>query len=391
MLIINKMPLITDVIEAVRFACTLSFWRMSIHWTYALVLSYIHLFIQTTFSQKSVYHHSVVSPLPPLTPSKTSNKHLPICIITGASSGLGAAAAHVLSKKGFHVVLVGRSLHKLSKVMSDIKCGNEQVQLKAFEVDLSNFSSIMKFKESLEQWLLESDMHPSIQLLINNAGMLAITSRLTTQGHDLMMGTNYIGPFCLTQVLLPFLKNSPIPSRIVNVTSFTHRIVSSFRADKETVSGNFYSKYKQYPCAEIYEYSKLCMLLLSYELHRQLHTSQESQNVSVIGVDPGSVKTNIMREVPWCISEIAYIVLGFLHLLQSPEAGVSAVIDAALSPPETSGLYFFGGSGRTVGSSALSYNLKLSKELWDTSCGLFEASVVNYKKVLDSVSSEKVE
>lgn len=68
--------------------------------------------------------------------------------------------------------------------MSEIRKQNEEVHLKAFEVDLSSFSSIMKFKYSLEQWLLDSDMHPSIQLVINNAGILATSSRLTTEGHD---------------------------------------------------------------------------------------------------------------------------------------------------------------------------------------------------------------
>ncbi|KAI3525415.1 hypothetical protein L1887_04192 [Cichorium endivia] len=378
--IITNMSL-KEFLEALRFASASSFWRMTCHWTYSLVLSYIQLLTQSMFTQKSVHHHCAVSPLPP----STYEIRLPICIITGATSGLGAETAFALSRKGFYVVLAGRSSHKLSKVMSEIRRQNGEVHLKGFEVDVSSFSSIMRFKESLEQWLLESNMHPSIQLLINNAGILATTSRLTTEGHDQMMGTNYIGPFSLTKVILPLLKNSPVPSRIINITSFTHRNVSSFRANKETICGKRISKFKHYPCAEIYEYSKFCMLLFAYELHRQLHNTQ----VSVIAVDPGVVRTNIMREVPWCLSQLAFIALKFLCLLQSPKTGVSSTLDAALVSPETSGLYFFGGNGRTVNSSALSYNLKLSRELWDTSCGIFQESLLNYKKV--SVSNDKVD
>ncbi|XP_024995662.1 dehydrogenase/reductase SDR family member on chromosome X isoform X2 [Cynara cardunculus var. scolymus] len=362
-----------DLMEALHFACTLSFWRMTFLWTYSLIISYIQL-LTRSMTQKSTYNHCAVSPLPPIT-SSASGRRLPICIITGATSGLGAAAALALSREGFCVVLAGRSSHKLSKVMSNIRSQSEEVQLKAFQVDLSSLSSIMRFKESLDQWLLDSDMHPSIQLLINNAGILATTSRLTTEGHDQMMGTNYIGAFSLTEVLLPLLKNSPVPSRIINLTSFTHRNVSGFRAEKETVSGKRFSKLKHYPCAEIYELSKLCMLLFSYELHQQLHLAEGSQSISVIAVDPGAVKTDIMREVPWCISQVALLVLGVLGLLQSPEAGVSSILDAALAPPETSGLYFFGGNGRTVDSSALSYDLKLSRELWATSCHIFQDSL----------------
>ncbi|KAJ0914697.1 putative NADP-retinol dehydrogenase [Helianthus annuus] len=379
------MTLVKELMEAIHFACTFSFWRMGILWTFALLYSYIKLRTQNIFTRKkTTYHRSAVTTLPPMASSSTSGKtfgrRLPICIITGATSGLGAAAALALSKEGFFVVL---------GVISDIRRKNKEAHLEGFKVDLSSFSSIMKFKNSLEKWLLDSDMHQSVQLLINNAGILATTSQLTNDGHERMMGTNYIGPFSLTQVLLPLLKNSPVPSRIVNVSSFTHRNVSSFRPDKETVSGRSFSEYKNYPCAEIYEYSKLCVLLFSYELHRQLHLTDGSQPVSVMAVDPGAVKTNIMRELPWLISQAAFASLWFLGLLQSRRVGVSSTLDAALAPPETSGLYFFGGNGRTVDSSALSYNIKLSRELWATSCDIFQDSLLIYNR--DSVSSEKAD
>ncbi|KAC9495297.1 hypothetical protein E3N88_45737 [Mikania micrantha] len=311
---------------------------------------------------------------------KTFGRRMPICVITGATSGLGAAAALALSKEGFCVVLAGRSSLKLSKVISNIRRLNKEAHLEGLEVDLSSFSSIMSFKNSLENWLLDSDMHPSIQLLINNAGILA-TSRLTTDGHERMMGTNYIGAFSLTEVLLSLLKNSPIPSRIVNVTSFTHRNVLSFQPDKETVSGKRFLDLRKYPCAQIYEYSKFCLLLFSYELHRQLHLTEGSQKISVMAADPGAVKTNIMREVPLFISQAAFASLRFFGLLQSPKMGVSSICDAALAPPEASGLYLFGGRGRTVDSSPLSYNLKLSRELWATSCDIFQDLLQIYNKV----------
>lgn len=84
------------------------------------------------------------------------------------------------------------------------------------------------------------------------------------------------------------------------------------------------------------------------------------------------MKTNIMREVPSCVSQMAFIVLKLFGLLQSPEAGVSSVLDAALAPPEVSGVYLFGGNGRSLNSSPLSYDANLSKDLWTTSCNLFE-------------------
>ncbi|KAK6133568.1 hypothetical protein DH2020_032697 [Rehmannia glutinosa] len=221
-----------------------------------------------------------------------------------ATSGLGAAAAYALSKEGFYVVLVGRSSQLLAKAVSDIKSRNRNACLKAFEVDLSSFKSILEFKHSLQRWLLDSDIHSSVQLLINNAGILATSRRFTSEGYDQMLATNYIGAFCLTKVLLPLLENSPVPSRVVNVTSFTH------------------------------------------------WNGRLTEKLS--------------------LGSMAFLVLRLLGLLQSSETGVCSIIDAALAPPEVSGVYFFGGNGRSLNSSALSYDARLAKDLWDTSCNLFQ-------------------
>ncbi|KAH9752369.1 hypothetical protein KPL71_014659 [Citrus sinensis] len=346
----------------IHFVCSVEFWRMALLWPVSLLTSHFQLLFQNLFPRKSNPYKRCV---PPITGIKR-----PVCIVTGATSGLGAAAAYALSREGFHVVLVGRSSHLLSETMADITSRNKDARLEAFQVDLSSFQSVLKFKDSLQQWLLDSDMHSSIQLLINNAGILATSSRLTPEGYDQMMSTNYIGAFFLTKLLLPLLKNSPVPSRIVNVTSFTHRNVFNAQVNNETITGKFFLRSKCYPCARIYEYSKLCLLIFSYELHRNLGLDK-SRHVSVIAADPGVVKTNIMREVPSFLSLMAFTVLKLLGLLQSPEKGINSVLDAALAPPETSGVYFFGGKGRTVNSSALSFNSKLAGELWTTSCNLF--------------------
>nr|GMD63181.1 dehydrogenase/reductase SDR family member on chromosome X-like isoform X1 [Ipomoea batatas] len=183
------------------------------------------------------------------------------------------------------------------------------------------------------------NMHCSVQLLINNAGILATRRRVTTEGCDKIMATNYVGAFCLTKILLPLLQNSPIPSRVVNVTSFTHRNVSSMKINKETISGKCFSGSRIYPFAHVYEYSKLCLLLFSYELHQQVKLVEQSSQVSVIAVDPGAVKTNIMRELPKCISQLAFFTLRLLGLLQSSEEGVCSILDAAFAPPVSSFIF----------------------------------------------------
>ncbi|XP_042006961.1 dehydrogenase/reductase SDR family member on chromosome X-like [Salvia splendens] len=363
------MEVVKNLVEIISFMCNSEFWRMAMLWTLSLISSYMSLFYQTLFPQESrcyprcsLKDSTFVSPF----------VDRPICIITGATSGLGAAAAHALAKEGFYVVLVGRSSEFLSQAVSEIKSRNPDAYLKAFKVDLSSFESILEFKHSLGQWLHDSNMHPSVQLLLNNAGILATSRRVTSEGYDQMLAMNYIGAFCLTKVLRPLLENSVVPSRVVNVSSFTHRNVCCRHADTETISGKFFMKSKYYPYASIYEYSKLCILLFSYELHRKVGLTKKSHHLSIVAADPGAVKTNIMREIPSFVSTMAYTAMKLLGVLQSSETGVNAIVDAALAPPEVSGVYFFGGRGRSLNSSALSYDAGLAKDLWDASCGLFE-------------------
>ncbi|XP_061358263.1 uncharacterized protein LOC133302496 [Gastrolobium bilobum] len=357
--------LIKELWGVLHFVCSLQFWRMALLWTFSILFSHYQLLKASIFSQKLISY-------PRCSPSTSTLR--PVCVITGATSGLGLATAYELSKEGYVVVIVGRSRELLLETIKKIKAWNEDAHLKDFQVDLSSIESIMKFRESLRQWLLDSDLHCSVQVLINNAGILATSPRVTAEGYDQMIGTNYIGAFVLTNLLLPLLESSPVSSRIVNVASFTHRAVTDVQVDEGTVSGKRFLSSRQYPYAQMYEYTKLYLLLFSYELHRQLCLINKSHQIFVNVADPGIVQTNIMREIPVSLSCLAFSVLKRLHLLQPPECGINSIIDAALAPPGTSGAYFFGGKGRTINSSALSRDAKLARELWETTCKLLSVT-----------------
>uniref|UniRef100_I1JYU2 Dehydrogenase/reductase SDR family member on chromosome X n=1 Tax=Glycine max TaxID=3847 RepID=I1JYU2_SOYBN len=334
---------VKELWRAFFFLCSPQFWRMALLWTFSILYSYYQLFKPLIHEKCSLFSHKLVS-YPRCSPFTTTFK--PVCVITGATSGLGLAAAYQLSKEGYFVVLVGRSQQLLSETITKIKDWNEDAHLEAFQVDLSSIESVVKFKMSLQQWLLDSDLHCSIQILINNAGILATSPRVTAEGYDQMIGTNYIGAFALTKLLLPLLESSPVSSKIVNVSSFTHRAVTDVQVDEGTVSGKRFFRSIQYPCAHIYEYSKY----------------------------PGVVQTKLMQEVPAILSWLALYVLKRLQLLQSPECGVDSIIDAALAPPGTSGAYFFGGKGRTLNPSPLSRNAKLARELWESTSKLLSVT-----------------
>ncbi|WVZ20498.1 hypothetical protein V8G54_007820 [Vigna mungo] len=393
--------LVKELLMAFFFVCSVQFWRMALLWSFSVLFSYYRLF-KASLSQWLVFKPVILDKCPffsqklvsyPRCYPFTSNFR-PVCVVTGATSGLGLAAAYKLSKEGYVVAIVvnavGRSQQLLSETIRKIKDSNEDAHLKAFQVDMSSIESIIKFKVSLRQWLLDSDLHCSLQLLINNAGILATSPRVTAEGYDQgntsyiypsntvldggatpfllylffsskfvwMIGTNYIGAFALTKLLLPLLESSPVSSKIVNVTSFTHRA-----GTPPTALPN--GKISPDICQdEIYWVIGVNFGLLAFIF-------------CIVGIsvaDPGVVQTNLMREVPTILSSLALRVLKFLQLLQFPESGVDSIIDAALAPPGTSGAYYFGGKGRTINPSALSHNAKLARELWESTSKLLSVT-----------------
>ncbi|KAH7650879.1 Short-chain dehydrogenase/reductase SDR protein [Dioscorea alata] len=245
-----------SAMAALGMLLSYDFWRMAVLWTLALICSHFHLLLTACFPCILHWHHrSRFYPRCRFSSAPDSIIKRPVCVVTGASSGLGAAAARALAFQGYHVILVGRCLQLLQKTIGEIKQQDNDASLSVFE------------------------------LLINNAGILATSCRVTSDGYDQMMQTNFIGAFVLTNLLLPLLKFSPVPSKIVNVTSFTHRCISNTDLNEGTLGAKIFDCLPtsgSYPSARTYELSKFCLLLFSYELHRQLHLVDPSLNISVM-------------------------------------------------------------------------------------------------------------
>ncbi|CAM6089226.1 unnamed protein product [Calypogeia fissa] len=339
-------------------------FRMGVLWTVAIILSYLKLPFQKVC--RSTADVSFPRSAPEDTPVKGNVQRMQHVV---ASSGIGEATAEALALHGYHVILAGRSMSKLLEVQRELTKKHGSISMEALELNLCSLNSILSFKKTVETALQNSQPARQLQLLVNNAGILACSQRWTDDGLDSMMASNYLGPYFLTRQLLPMLHQSP-HARIVNVSSFTHRCVGNLDiGEKQLAQGSMQSSWKGdwYRIAQIYETTKLCLVLFTYELHRRLSETTAFPKVSVLAADPGIVKTNIMRELPSWLEWFAHFVLRLVGLLQGPSTGANAVIDAALAPKGLSGKYFFGGNGRTLRSSFLSFDSDLGRQLWETS------------------------
>ena len=266
-----------------------------------------------------------------------------VALITGANTGIGLVTAREFAARGAHVFIACRSIEKGQAAVDDIRkaTGNSQVEILA--LDLGDFASIRQ----CAQTFLARDL--PLHLLINNAG-LAGAKGLTKSGFELAFGTNHLGPFLLTQLLLDRIKRSA-PARIVTVASRAHTRVSGINFDavqKPTIGK-----------AGLPEYgvSKLANVLFSAELGRRL----AGTGVATYSLHPGVVASDVWRELPQPFRALAKL------FMISVEEGAATTIYCATSPDvaEQTGLYYDKSSVKEP--SRVGQDRLLAAELWKRS------------------------
>jgi NAD(P)-dependent dehydrogenase (short-subunit alcohol dehydrogenase family) len=186
-------------------------------------------------------------------------------VVTGASSGLGLETTRVLAGAGAHVVLAVRDPGKGQRVAAGIK-GSTEIR----ELDLADLASVHAFADS---W------RGPVDVLINNAGIMAVPEGNTSDGFELQIGTNHLGPFLLTNLLLP-----SISDRVVTVSSQAHRFG---RLDLDDLNWRM----RPYSAMRAYSDSKLANLLFTLELQRRL--TEASSPIRAISAHPGIARTNL--------------------------------------------------------------------------------------------------
>lgn len=263
-------------------------------------------------------------------------------IITGATDGIGLAAAKSIAKKGYHVSLVGRNPDKGKKALEAIieYSGNENLDF--FECDLSLVANVKDLADRIKQ------KHSKIDVLLNNAGGANKTKQITSEGLEKTFATNQMNYFVLSTELLNILSESN-DGRIVNVASNAH---IGAEVDYENINSE-----KSFSAWTSYCVSKLMNIMFTYQL------SSMQDRVSVNVLHPGFVDTNIAGNEG---NLIKYIVkFGAKMFARTVDNGADSSIYLSTSDElkGVSGKYFF--KCREIKSSRASYNQEDWKKVWD--------------------------
>ena len=197
-------------------------------------------------------------------------------VVTGANAGIGLETARGLAARGFHVVLLCRNADRAAAAKADIEGSVDGASIDVVIADLGLQSDVRRAAKEIEQSL------DSLDLLVNNAGIQLRKLTRTSEGHDMLLAVNHLGPFLLTNLLLPQLKASA-PARIVNVASDAHKM-GKLRLD-------VLDRPRCYGLIGMpgYGATKLMNILFTRELARRL----EGTGVTVNAVHPGTVNTNL--------------------------------------------------------------------------------------------------
>ncbi|MGW3788199.1 SDR family NAD(P)-dependent oxidoreductase [Micromonospora chokoriensis] len=273
-----------------------------------------------------------------------------VAVVTGANTGLGFETARRLAERGASVVLAVRDTAK-GKLAAARMNGDVSVR----ELDLTSLDSVRAAAAGLRA------SHPRIDLLINNAGVMYTPKQATRDGFEMQFGTNHLGHFALTGLLLDLLL--PVPdSRVVTVSSTGHRIRAAIHFDDLQWE-------RSYGRVSAYGQSKLANLMFTYELQRRL--AAHGTTVAV-AAHPGISNTELVRNAPTAVRRPVTWLAPVIT--QSATAGALPTLRAATDPSVLGGQYYgpdglgeVRGYPKLVTSSPESYDLTVQQRLWAVS------------------------
>lgn len=287
-----------------------------------------------------------------------------VVVITGANSGLGYAGSKAFAQKGATVVMACRSVERGRDAAESIRSeipDSSTYNLEVRACDLADLSSVRSFAEGVR------DEYSAIDILCNNAGVMAIPRQETQDGFEMQLGVNHFGHFALTVELFPALRAADGEARVVTQSSGAHRTGSMDFADL-----NWEDSYSKW---EAYGRSKLANLFFAYELQRRLENAG-IEEVTSLGCHPGYADTNLqMRTAEESGNPLVKLAMrvGNRLLAQSPEMGVLPMLYAATADVSggayvgPDGLFDMRGYPAVTRSNDASYDHEDAQRLWKQS------------------------
>lgn len=279
-------------------------------------------------------------------------------VVTGGNSGLGFETAKALAQKGADVVLACRSESKGEAAKTAILTEYPEAKVIVMALDLMDLSSIKSFAQMFTK------NYSQLHILINNAGIMTSPYGLTKDGFESQMGTNHLGHFALTGLLLDTLVRTP-NSRVVVVSSLAHR------QWKISFDNTLFENAQGYNSMRAYARSKLANLLFTYELQRKFEA--KGINNLVVAAHPGASFTNLGRHLE---GKFLFKVLRplIIKVLPTPKSGalpqLRAAVDTNVKGGEfygLSGLMELSGYPVLVKSTKASHNAEDAQKLWTIS------------------------
>lgn len=281
-----------------------------------------------------------------------------VIVITGANSGIGYETAREMARKGARTILACRSLDKARVALEQIQSEIAGAQVEIMGLDLASQQSIRRFAYEF------TSRYDRLDILVNNAGIMWTPYSKTEDGFESQFGTNHLGHFALTGLLINHLLKTP-GSRVVNVSSIGHRNGIMDFDNLMFEGGNGYSRHGAY------SRSKLANLLFTDELERRCRAI--NADAIAVAAHPGGSNTNLSRHVEnlWFVRILRPLLE---WMTQSPAMGALPTLRAAVDPAVRGGQYYGpGGFMEMTGypilvqSNAASHNLADARQLWSVS------------------------
>jgi NAD(P)-dependent dehydrogenase (short-subunit alcohol dehydrogenase family) len=271
-----------------------------------------------------------------------------IGVITGATSGIGKAAAFQLCRVDMQLILISRNELKGRTVINEIRKIHGKDKATFIQADIANFAEVRQAAIQIKK------QYPRIDILINNAGARFNTFKSITDGIELTFATNHLGHFLLTDLLLEPLKASPA-GRIITVSSDAHY---GYHADFDYIYNE-----KSYDRKAAYGRSKLANLMFTYELARRLADTKITANA----LHPGGVATNLGKNNGIMSLARHYVYYILKRQLISPSKAAETITYLALSDEVqgVTGKYIY--NKQYIQSSDVSHDKFAAKKLWDYS------------------------